>query len=137
MDPALFPTAANVFGGNVNPVYEFLDGRDQPIRIRLAGDVVAEFIGVEIHPGDDDLGIAPGQTTAVDLRGRETLDGDGNLPEGQVGADIFKIYIAQASRGSYISIAEVPDFDATGHYARPDVFQLTVDTRAKRPVTEL
>lgn len=26
------------------------------------------------------------------------------------------------------------DFDATGHYARPDIFQLTVDTRAKRAV---
>lgn len=29
------------------------------------------------------------------------------------------------------------DFDATGHYARPDVFQLTVDTRAKKAVSEL
>lgn len=26
------------------------------------------------------------------------------------------------------------DFDVTGHYARPDVFQLTVDTGEKRPV---
>lgn len=26
------------------------------------------------------------------------------------------------------------DFDVTGHYARPDVFELVVDTRAKKPV---
>ena len=29
------------------------------------------------------------------------------------------------------------DFDVTGHYARPDVFELTVDTRAKRAVKEI
>ena len=28
------------------------------------------------------------------------------------------------------------DFDVTGHYARPDVFELTVDTRAKSAVKE-
>jgi len=27
------------------------------------------------------------------------------------------------------------DFDVVGHYARPDVFQLTVDERAQLPVT--
>jgi nitrilase len=29
------------------------------------------------------------------------------------------------------------DFDVTGHYARPDVFSLTVDTRAKQSVREV
>ncbi|SDG55006.1 carbon-nitrogen hydrolase family protein [Roseospirillum parvum] len=33
----------------------------------------------------------------------------------------------QIARGKY-------DFDASGHYARPDIFQLTVDTRAKPAV---
>lgn len=37
---------------------------------------------------------------------------------------------AEIARGKY-------DFDATGHYARPDVFQLTVDTRPKRAVTTI
>ena len=35
----------------------------------------------------------------------------------------------EVARGKY-------DFDATGHYARPDVFELVVDTRAKSAVRE-
>lgn len=37
---------------------------------------------------------------------------------------------ADIARGKY-------DFDCTGHYARPDVFELSVDTRPKRPVREI
>ena len=29
------------------------------------------------------------------------------------------------------------DFDVSGHYARPDIFRLTVDDRPKSPVTKL
>jgi nitrilase len=40
-----------------------------------------------------------------------------------------------------IDPTEIPrakyDFDVTGHYARPDVFELTVDTRAKSAVKEV
>ena len=36
----------------------------------------------------------------------------------------------QILRGKY-------DFDVSGHYARPDVFQLQVDTRAKRAVSAI
>jgi nitrilase len=41
---------------------------------------------------------------------------------------IAEIDTAQIIRGKY-------DFDAVGHYARPDIFQLHVDERPKRPVT--
>jgi nitrilase len=37
------------------------------------------------------------------------------------------IDLGQIARGKY-------DFDVTGHYARPDIFQLTVDNRPKRAV---
>ncbi len=39
-----------------------------------------------------------------------------------------EIDLAQIVRGKY-------DFDVVGHYSRPDIFQLSVDERPKRPVT--
>ena len=41
---------------------------------------------------------------------------------------VAEIDRAQIVRGKY-------DLDVVGHYARPDIFQLHLDTRAKRPVT--
>ncbi len=43
---------------------------------------------------------------------------------------IAEIDRAQIVRGKF-------DLDVVGHYARPDIFQLTVDERPKRPATEL
>ncbi|MGE0815781.1 MAG: carbon-nitrogen hydrolase family protein [Vicinamibacterales bacterium] len=77
------------------------------------------------------LGDAPG---TVMMRGGSAIIG----PLGQVlaGPDFSGETIlyatldpADIARGKY-------DFDVTGHYARPDVFQLTVDTRARRAVRD-
>lgn len=38
--------------------------------------------------------------------------------------------LRQITRGKF-------DFDVSGHYARPDIFQLLVDTQEKKPVSEL
>jgi nitrilase len=43
---------------------------------------------------------------------------------------VAEIDPAEVMRGKY-------DFDVTGHYARPDVFSLTVDTRARAAVREV
>ena len=43
---------------------------------------------------------------------------------------IAEIDRAQIVRGKF-------DLDVVGHYARPDIFQLTVDERPKRPVTQV
>jgi hypothetical protein len=116
VDPSLFPGAANVENGEVIPFYEFIDAADQTVRISLGGDVVAEFVALQIDPGvdDPDAGRPPNVKSVVDLPGVELLDADGNLPDGIVGADIFKIYVLQATIGSYISIAAVPSVDTEG-----------------------
>jgi nitrilase len=41
---------------------------------------------------------------------------------------VAEIDTDEITRGKY-------DFDAVGHYSRPDIFQLTVDERPKKPVT--
>ncbi len=41
---------------------------------------------------------------------------------------VAEIDLAQTIRGKF-------DLDVVGHYSRPDIFQLYVDQRAKRPVT--
>ena len=40
---------------------------------------------------------------------------------------LAEIDLGDVTRGRY-------DFDAAGHYSRPDIFTLTVDTRERQPV---
>ncbi len=60
-------------------------------------------------------------------------------PLGKVlaGPDFFGETIIYATLDPQDIIRAKYDFDATGHYARPDVFQLEVDTRAKPAVREI
>ena len=48
------------------------------------------------------------------------------------------VYDAEAVLVAEIDLAAIPrakyDLDVVGHYARPDIFALSVDTRAKPPV---
>lgn len=55
---------------------------------------------------------------------RELLAGPLHDEEGLLLAEID---LAEVTRGRY-------DFDAAGHYSRPDLFTLTVDTRERQPV---
>ena len=57
----------------------------------------------------------------------EILAGPDYNPETILYAEID---LGEVTRGKY-------DFDVAGHYARPDVFGLTVDERARRPVTRV
>ena len=54
----------------------------------------------------------------------EVIAGPLHDEEGLLFADLD---LDEVTRGQY-------DFDAAGHYSRPDIFTLTVDTSAKSPV---
>lgn len=73
--------------------------------------------------GSDPI-VTPGRSVIINPMG-EIIAGPLEGKEGVLYADI--------------DLAEIPrakfDFDVTGHYARPDVFQLVVDRRAKPPVS--
>ena len=76
----------------------------------------------QMYEGDDDW-LSKGNATIVDPEG-EIVAGPLIGSEGIVYADV-DVAFARASRRK---------FDATGHYSRPDVFRLTVDTRVTSPV---
>ncbi len=77
--------------------------------------------------GDDpDTVLIRGGSVIVSPMG-EVLAGPLYGEEGLIAADID---LSDRHRGTF-------DLDITGHYARPDVFQVTVDTREKRAVRDL
>jgi nitrilase len=76
----------------------------------------------DIYGGDDDW-LSRGNTAIVGPDG-DILAGPLVEEEGIVFADLDAQRARQARR----------QFDPVGHYARPDVFQLRVDTRPKPPV---
>jgi nitrilase len=95
-------------------VTPFLRGSD-------IGDSVPGLDG--IYGGDDDV-MSQGNTTIVGPEG-EILAGPLTGEEGILYAEL-DLAAARASRRQ---------FDVAGHYARPDVFRLVVDTRSKPAVT--
>jgi nitrilase len=88
-------------------------------------DVADAFPGLdELYRGGDDAFLSRGNTTIVGPGG-EVLAGPLVGEEGIVYAEL-DLAGARASRRI---------FDPVGHYARPDVFRLTVDSRPKPAVT--
>jgi len=77
----------------------------------------------EMYEGDEDW-LSKGNATIVDPDG-DIIAGPLIGSEGIVYADV-DVAFARASRRK---------FDPVGHYSRPDVFHLTVDTRKTSPVT--
>jgi nitrilase len=74
--------------------------------------------------GDSDSVVTRGGSCIVDPFGN-FLAGPNTEGEAILIAEIDR---AQIVRGKY-------DLDVVGHYARPDIFQLTIDERSKRPVS--
>jgi nitrilase len=89
-----------------------------------AADVPASFPGrAQVFP-DPDEWINPGDSVVV-APGGEVIAGPLHTEQGILFADI------EPSRAA----AERRTLDVTGHFSRPDVFQLSVDRGARDPVT--
>jgi nitrilase len=88
-----------------------------------AGDIPADFPDRDLLYAPDEDRIASGNTTIVGPYG-DIIAGPLIGSEGILYAELDAA-VAQQSRRQ---------FDPVGHYARPDVFRLVVDTRPHRPV---
>jgi nitrilase len=89
-----------------------------------ASDVRDAFKGLDALYGGDDDWLSRGNTTIVGP--------DGDIIAGPLLGEPGILY---ADLDLSAARRERRMFDPTGHYARPDVFQLTVNTRPKRAVT--
>ena len=90
-------------------------------QVAQARDLAAEF---STQYDDPDAVVCRGASVIVNPFG-EVLAGPLHDDEGLLVADID---LDDVTRGRY-------DFDAAGHYSRPDIFTLMVDTRAKSAVS--
>lgn len=99
----------------------FVIGTNSCIR---GSDVPTDVAGRDDLYGGDDDWLSRGNTTIVGPDG-DIIAGPLTEAEGILYADL-DIAVAHASRRQ---------FDAVGHYARPDVFHLEVDARPKPPVS--
>jgi nitrilase len=89
------------------------------------GDFPADYAAAALG-NDADAVVTRGGSCIVDPFGNY-LAGPNQEGEAILYADVD---LAQIVRGKF-------DLDVVGHYARPDIFQLHVDERAKQPVTRL
>ncbi len=89
-----------------------------------ASDVPATFPGRDQVFSDSDEWINPGDSVVV-APGGDIVAGPLHEEFGMLLADIEPAHAAAARR----------TLDVTGHYSRPDVFQLSVDRSARDPVT--
>ena len=86
-------------------------------------DVPVEFGAADIYGGDDDW-MSRGNTCIIDPHG--------NISAGPLSEETGILY-AEIDRGD-VARSRL-QFDACGHYARHDIFQLTVDAKPTPPVT--
>jgi nitrilase len=85
-------------------------------------DIPAELPGRDDLYGGDDDWLSRGNTTIVGP--------DGNIIAGPL---IEREGILYAEIDAAVAHRSRREFDPVGHYARPDVFRLHVDTRPKQP----
>lgn len=85
-------------------------------------------------PADYSSGFGDDPETVVTRGGSCIVDPFGNFLAGP-NFEGEAILIAEVDRGQIVRGKY--DLDVVGHYARPDIFHLQVDTRAKQPVTRV